>query len=218
MNLRSRYYVSVTKTCSWVEIGVSLCKLLQMVFYNTIFQRKLILKHQNFSLISGNFWSLCESYAVLVFDLPNEEQWRTLKDRVNHLDMKLPTYLVIHTGTLTFFYHLIQKLPRVLILDSHFYPRIEDLSTCTKRISNNLSLFVCFCFFPSQIPVINKLLLVLGFQHYFQSVLRQKILLLISLSIPVQGLSWKKLCCPLMNYDFLFLIVQFPIPSLYYFE
>lgn len=73
LGLSSRYYVSVIKACSWLEIGVSLWKLLQMIFYNIVFQRKLILKHQNFNFISGNFRSLCASYAILVLDLPNEE-------------------------------------------------------------------------------------------------------------------------------------------------
>lgn len=127
--------------------------------------------------------------------------------------MKPPSYLVIHTCILSFFHHLIQKLSKILILDFCFYPRIEDISTCTKWINNN-PFTVCFLFFSSQIPVINKLLLVVDFQHYFQSFLRLKIHLLISLSILVPGLSWKKFCCPLMNYYFLFLIVQFPIPSL----
>lgn len=140
LRVSSRYYVSVTKAWSWLEIGVSLCKPLQMAFYNIIFQRELILEHQNF-----NFWQFLILLWKLYYTCIGFAKRKTSKDRVNHLDMKLPTYLVIHTCTLSFFHHLIQKLPIILILDSLFLPQDRRSPHVPKELAITLHCLFAVC-------------------------------------------------------------------------
>lgn len=108
--LSSSYCVCASKAFSWLAIGISLVKLLKIALFYSIFQRKLILKHQKFNFITSSVCPLSDSYAILELDFANDEHLKTEYITLMWKQKMTPCYLVIHICTLSFLHSLIQKL------------------------------------------------------------------------------------------------------------